>query len=214
MLTAGSPTAGPFLAGDLGQERDLVWLNVTSTVEMAHRFGNRLRERGRGGLILLSSAAGSGAFPYQANCAASKAYIASFGLALHEELASAGVKVLVLPLAPPRPKGSSEPKESTSPSCRYRRRPRNWLCAQLQRGWAKGDRHSGRTEPHLRCARKICTPADDQRAVVRQTPRQGADGASVTVIDRTTLSSPSRCGVREDSAKRKRSPVILAPPSP
>jgi short-subunit dehydrogenase len=105
VLNAGSLTAGPFLAGDLGQELKLIELNVTSTVEMTHRFGNRLRERGRGGLILLSSVAGYGAFPYQANYAASKAYIASFGLALHEELAPAGIDVLVLAPGPTKTEG-------------------------------------------------------------------------------------------------------------
>lgn len=105
VLNAGSLTTGPFLAGDLGQELKLIELNVTSTVEMTHRFGNRLRERGRGGLILLSSVVGYGAFPYQANYAASKAYIASFGLALHEELAPAGIDVLVLAPGPTKTEG-------------------------------------------------------------------------------------------------------------
>ena len=105
VLNAGSLTAGPFLAGDLAQELKLIQLNVTSTVEMAHRFGNRLRERSRGGLILLSSVAGYGAFPYQANYAASKAYVASFGLALHEELASSGIDVLVLAPGPTKTEG-------------------------------------------------------------------------------------------------------------
>jgi uncharacterized protein len=105
VLNAGSLTAGPFLAQDLGQELKLIQLNVASTVEMAHRFGNRLRKRGRGGLILLSSVAAYGAFPYQANYAASKAYIASFGLALREELAPVGVDVLVLTPGPTRTEG-------------------------------------------------------------------------------------------------------------
>jgi short-subunit dehydrogenase len=105
VLNAGSLTAGPFLAGDLEQELKLLRLNVTSTAEMAYRFGNRLRKRGRGGLVLLSSVAGYGAFPYQANYAASKAYVASFGLALHEELAPAGIDVLVLAPGPTKTEG-------------------------------------------------------------------------------------------------------------
>lgn len=105
VLNAATLTVGPFLAGNLEQELGLIKLNVAATIEMTHRFGNRLRNRGRGGLILLSSVAGHGAFPYQANYAASKAYISSFGLALHEELRSLGIDVLMLTPGPTKTEG-------------------------------------------------------------------------------------------------------------
>lgn len=105
VLNAGILTAGPFLSGVLEQELNLVRLNVTSVVEMSHRFGNRLRTRGGGGMILVSSVAGYGAFPYQANYAASKAYVASFGLAVHEELISEHIDVVVLAPGPTKTEG-------------------------------------------------------------------------------------------------------------
>ncbi|HEY3529672.1 MAG TPA: SDR family NAD(P)-dependent oxidoreductase [Nocardioides sp.] len=93
---AGAGNPGPFISLPLAGLREIVQLNVITHLELAHHFGRRLSERGRGGLVLVSAAAGAGGLTYMANDSATKAYPLSLGEALHEELESAGVDVTVL----------------------------------------------------------------------------------------------------------------------
>ena len=64
-------------------------------LDLAHHFGRRLAERGRGGIVLVSAVAAAGGLPYMANDSASKSYSLNLGEALHAELATAGVNVTV-----------------------------------------------------------------------------------------------------------------------
>lgn len=73
----------------------MVQLNVTTHLDLAHHFGQRLAQRGRGGIILVSAVAAAGGLPYMANDSATKAYPLNLGEALHAELAPAGVNVTV-----------------------------------------------------------------------------------------------------------------------
>jgi short-subunit dehydrogenase len=93
---AGAGNPGPFVSLPLAGLREIVQLNVLTHLELAHHFGRRLTARGRGGLVLVSAAAGAGGLPYMANDSATKAYPLSLGEALHEELAPHGVDVTVL----------------------------------------------------------------------------------------------------------------------
>lgn len=106
VASAGIVTAGPFLRNDLAAEEELLRLNLLVPVQMAHVYGRLLSRRGRGGLILVSSAVAFAPVPYTANYAAAKAYVASLGQALHYELKGAGVDVLTLAPGPVRTEGA------------------------------------------------------------------------------------------------------------
>jgi uncharacterized protein len=93
---AGAGNPGPFISLPRTRLREIVHLNVITHLELAHHFGQKLAERGRGGIVLVSAAAAAGGLPYMANDSATKAYPLNLGEALHVELAQAGVNVTVL----------------------------------------------------------------------------------------------------------------------
>jgi uncharacterized protein len=105
VASAGIATAGPFLDTPLAEESGLIDLNLSVPMQLAHEYGRVFRARGRGALILLSSAVGFAAVPYMANYSAAKAYIANFGQALGHELRPSGVDVLVLAPGPTKTEG-------------------------------------------------------------------------------------------------------------
>jgi len=76
--------------------REIVRLKVLAHLDLAHHFGKKLAERGRGGLLLVSAVAAAGGLPFMANDSATKAYVLNLGDALHVELRQAGVDVTVL----------------------------------------------------------------------------------------------------------------------
>jgi uncharacterized protein len=104
--SAGIVTSGPFLGNDLAAETALLHLNLIVPAQLAHVYGQLLHRRGRGGIILVSSAVAFAPVPYAANYAAAKAYIASLGHALHHELKGTGVDVLTLAPGPVRTEGA------------------------------------------------------------------------------------------------------------
>jgi uncharacterized protein len=93
---AGDMVMGEFLASPADALVDEARLNVDAHLRLTHHFGQRLAQRGRGGLLLVSSTAALQGVPYSANYAASKSYVFTLGQALHHELAAAGVNVTVL----------------------------------------------------------------------------------------------------------------------
>lgn len=93
---AGTGSPGAFLKHDPDQESRLVHLNATAHMRLAHLFGNQMRERGRGGILLTSSVGAYQAMPYMASYSAAKAYVLNFGEALHVELKKHGVDVTVI----------------------------------------------------------------------------------------------------------------------
>jgi hypothetical protein len=104
--SAGIVTSGPFLGNELAAESALLRLNLMAPAQLAHVYGQLLARRGRGGLILVSSAVAFAPVPYTANYAAAKAYIASLGQALHYELKGTGIDVLTLAPGPTRTEGA------------------------------------------------------------------------------------------------------------
>ena len=93
---AGAGQPGPFISLPRARLREIVQLNVVAHLDLAHHFGRRLAERGRGGIVLVSAAAAAGGLPFMANDSATKAYPLNLGEALHAELGQAGVNVTVL----------------------------------------------------------------------------------------------------------------------
>ncbi|CCG53615.1 Probable short-chain type dehydrogenase [Flavobacterium indicum GPTSA100-9 = DSM 17447] len=100
VLNAAVEVHGDFTNNNLQSELDLVKLNVTRPLQLAHHFGNKMKQRKRGGIIFLSSTFGHQSVPYFANYAASKAYILSLGQALNYELKKFNVDVTVLSPGP------------------------------------------------------------------------------------------------------------------
>jgi uncharacterized protein len=96
VLNAAVVHAGAFLKSSYDQESNLVRFNTVVTTQIAHRFGNRMKKQGRGGILFVSSLAGTGPSPYQATYGATKAYISSLGRALSVELTKNGIDVSVL----------------------------------------------------------------------------------------------------------------------
>ena len=94
VAAAGFGTSGPFLANQIDDEIEMIDVNCAAVCAQAHHFATRFAERGRGGLILLSSIVGFQGLPLAANYAATKAYIQCLGEGLARELGSVGVDVL------------------------------------------------------------------------------------------------------------------------
>lgn len=93
---AGTTMFGEFVAMDAQALQRSLRLNVNAHLEMAHHFGQRLAQRGRGGLLLTASTAGLQGIPFSADYAAAKAYVLTLGEGLHGELHKMGVNVTVL----------------------------------------------------------------------------------------------------------------------
>jgi short-subunit dehydrogenase len=89
-----SRTAQNFLDTPLADVLSLERLNCLGPLLLAHHFGTRLRTRGSGGMILMSSLASLCGNHYQATYAATKAFDTVLAEGLWHELASVGVDVL------------------------------------------------------------------------------------------------------------------------
>lgn len=93
---AGAMAPGNFLLMDHQALRRDLRLNVQAHLDLAHHFGQRLAQRGSGGLLLVASTVGLQGVPFAAEYAAAKAYVLALGEALHVEFQQAGVQVTVL----------------------------------------------------------------------------------------------------------------------
>jgi uncharacterized protein len=93
---AGMGTYGKFAELPREAEAREVRLNVLSVVQLSHAALPGMIERGRGGIINVSSLACYQPTPLNATYGGTKAFVTSFSQALHEELRGTGVKVMVL----------------------------------------------------------------------------------------------------------------------
>ena len=93
---AGDGVPRDFLDQELDELHKQLAFNAVSHLELAHHFGRRVTDRGRGGIILVSATGGLHGIPHMANIAAAKGYVHHLGEALHYELEPAGVDVTVL----------------------------------------------------------------------------------------------------------------------
>lgn len=94
---AGFGIAGEFISQDLGHVNEMLHVNVISLTELTHQIGSRMKDSGRGRILLVSSMAAHMPTPLLAAYGASKAYIQSLGEALNVEL---GPTVTVTVLSP------------------------------------------------------------------------------------------------------------------
>jgi uncharacterized protein len=94
---AGADANGSmFFDGDLANWDALVLRNVTTVLRACHHFGRSMRDRGRGGLLLVNSGACYSGLPGVGVYGATKAFNLVLGEALWAELRPHGVDVLNL----------------------------------------------------------------------------------------------------------------------
>lgn len=91
---AGFGTAGSFLQTDIDQQLNMLDVNSGAVLALTHHFAQRFAQRGRGGIVLMSSLVAFQGVPMSANYAATKAYVQSLAEALHIELKPLGVDVV------------------------------------------------------------------------------------------------------------------------
>ena len=93
---AGFGSSGDFGMLDLEKELGMIDLNVRTLVGLTHRYLGKMRERRRGTIINVSSAAGFQPIPFMATYAATKAFVSSFSEAIAEENRPLGIHILAL----------------------------------------------------------------------------------------------------------------------
>lgn len=93
---AGFGTRGFFAELPVETEDTEIRLNALAPVRLARAALPGMLERGRGGILNVSSTAGLQPLPSWATYAATKAFLTSFSQALHQEVRAHGVSVLAL----------------------------------------------------------------------------------------------------------------------
>ncbi len=102
VAAAGFGTSGPFVEGDVDTELDMIAVNCGAIAALVHVFARRLVERGRGGIVLMSSLVAFQGVPRATNYSATKAYVQSFAEGLAVELSPYGVDVVASAPGPVR----------------------------------------------------------------------------------------------------------------
>jgi len=93
---AGAGFPGAYLKDSLQSRTSVVQLNVLATVRLTYLFGKKMQQRGRSGILLVSSVGALLAGPWLANYTATKAFILSLGESLSIEFEQQGIDVSVL----------------------------------------------------------------------------------------------------------------------
>jgi short-subunit dehydrogenase len=96
-VNAGVGVGGDFVRDtSLDDNLEIVDLNVRSSVHLTHRLLGDMVDRKQGKVLFTSSIAATAPGPFHSVYAASKAFLASFGQSLREELRDTGVTVTTL----------------------------------------------------------------------------------------------------------------------
>lgn len=93
---AGFGLKGEHAANDPQAMADMLMVNCNVPMQLAHGFIPRLRQRGRGGIVLTSSVEGLIGCPYSTAYSATKALVNALGEGLWAELQPEGIDVLTL----------------------------------------------------------------------------------------------------------------------
>ncbi|HEU4484120.1 MAG TPA: SDR family NAD(P)-dependent oxidoreductase [Povalibacter sp.] len=104
--------------------------NITGTLYLLHRVGNRMRARGEGKILITGSIAGFMPGSFQAVYNGTKAFIDSFALALRDELHDSGVTVTCL-MPGPTDTGFFERAEMLDTKVATDRKDDPWEVARL-----------------------------------------------------------------------------------
>jgi short-subunit dehydrogenase len=93
---AGFGFKGEHASNDAAGMTDMLMVNCNAPMLLTHGFIPRLRQRGRGGIVLTSSVEGLMGCPYSAAYSASKALVNALGEGLWAELRPEGIDVLTV----------------------------------------------------------------------------------------------------------------------
>ncbi|HVH13686.1 MAG TPA: SDR family oxidoreductase [Longimicrobium sp.] len=97
---AGFGLHGRFEALPANRQGEMVALNCTALLELAHLALGAMRPRGTGGIINLASVAAFQPVPWMATYGATKAFVLSLSQALSEENRGSGVRILCVSPGP------------------------------------------------------------------------------------------------------------------
>jgi short-subunit dehydrogenase len=97
---AANSHTGRFLDSDLPTCLRILDTNCRAPLSLVHRFGGRMAERGRGGVLVMSSLSAFWGSPYVAVYGATKAFLVNLAEALGQELGARGVDVTVCTAGP------------------------------------------------------------------------------------------------------------------
>lgn len=97
---AGFGLHGRFDALSADRQAEMVALNCTAVLELAHLALNGMRTRGAGGIVNVASVVAFQPVPWMAAYAATKAFVLSLSESLTEENREAGVRVLCVSPGP------------------------------------------------------------------------------------------------------------------
>jgi uncharacterized protein len=117
VYNAASSVIGPFLDFPVEDHLRVVDVNCRGPLVLSHLFGRAMAKRGRGGIVLMTSTAGSQGGPWIASYAASKAFNLLLAEALWDELGAHGIHVVACRAGATRTPGyaSSQPRPSRVP---------------------------------------------------------------------------------------------------
>lgn len=90
---AGAALMGAALRHDVEDLTQMLNLNTTAHLRLAHYWGGRFVDRGTGGILLVGSTAGLQPTPYGGSYGGAKAYVVGLAGALNHELRKTGVHV-------------------------------------------------------------------------------------------------------------------------
>lgn len=96
VANAGRGLGKGFLDQDPKQVLRVIETNITGTLDLIHRIGRDMRDRGRGRILITGSIAGLMPGSFQAVYNGTKAFLDSFAFALRNELKDTGVTVTCL----------------------------------------------------------------------------------------------------------------------
>ncbi len=96
LANAGIGNGPAFLDQDFAEARRVIEVNVVGTMALVHAVGRRMRDRGEGKILILSSIIARVPGSFLAPYAGSKAFLESFSYGLRNELRDSGVTVTCL----------------------------------------------------------------------------------------------------------------------
>ena len=114
---------GPFLSQSLETKSAQIRVNCQAPMALAHLLGKRMADRGRGGILLMSSLSGFQGSALIANYAATKAYNLVLAEGLGHELRPEGIDVLVCCAGATRTPGYEASRPASEPIGTRRQSP-------------------------------------------------------------------------------------------
>lgn len=93
---AGYAITGNLVENDLKAEIEMLQVNGRAALILAHAYGKKMKQRGKGGIIFLSSVVGFTAVPLWTHYAATKSYSLLLAEGMASELKMYGVDVMAL----------------------------------------------------------------------------------------------------------------------